>query len=195
MKNRSPLTVIHLILLILMFCGTIGSAANFITRYCSSVDSIDKFSNLSNTFLMFFILGMLGSGIVYLLKDYTKQAAIYYKAFLVLNVIVCALSVFIDLRFYTVNTLMIAICVLQLCKIVFLLTLALGKDLGQGKTWMLFRGILAVDFISLVLAVINMAGIGFDFSFMGYVTALIADGTIGLAIKGKYGDKTARGSH
>lgn len=38
-----------------------------------------------------------------------------------------------------------------------------------------------------------MASIGFDFSFMGYVTALIADGTSGLSINGKYEDKSARG--
>jgi hypothetical protein len=39
-----------------------------------------------------------------------------------------------------------------------------------------------------------MLNIGFDFSFTGYVTALIADGTIGLSVKGKYENKEARGS-
>ena len=48
--------------------------------------------------------------------------------------------------------------------------------------------------IMILMAVINMVNIGFDFSFTGYVTALIADGTIGLSVRGKYENKASRGS-
>ena len=88
---------------------------------------------------------------------------------------------------------MVMISVLNACKIILLLLLGFGKDLGERKTWTIFYILLAVDGLKLVLAIFNMLGIGFDFSFMGYVTALIADGTIGLAIRGKYENKKARG--
>ena len=142
---------------------------------------------------MILILAMLIVGTLYLLKGYTKQAAIYYKLFLVLNVAVNALTIVIDLCFYHVTAWMVMISVLNACKIILLLLLGFGKDLGERKTWTIFYILLAVDSLKLVLAIINMLGIGFDFSFMGYVTALIADGTIGLAIRGKYENKKARG--
>ena len=39
-----------------------------------------------------------------------------------------------------------------------------------------------------------MSKIGFDFSLAGYIAAIIADGTTGLALRGKYKDKEARGT-
>ena len=53
--------------------------------------------------------------------------------------------------------------------------------------------LLAAGGLKLVLAILNMINVGFDFSFAGYVTALISDGTIGLAIRGKYDNKKSRG--
>ena len=58
---------------------------------------------------------------------------------------------------------------------------------------MLFGILLTADGLKLILAILNMISIGFDFSFAGYVTALVSDGTIGLAIRGKYENKKARG--
>lgn len=40
-----------------------------------------------------------------------------------------------------------------------------------------------------------MARTSFDFSLMGFITALVADGVTGLAIRGKYKDKEERGSN
>ena len=89
---------------------------------------------------------------------------------------------------------MVFICVLTAVKGIDLLIMTFGKDLGKQNTWTLFYVILSIDIIALVLAVINMINVGFDFSFTGYVTALIADGTIGLAVMGKYKNKESRGS-
>lgn len=193
MKKTKPLMMVHLILMIAMAAGTIGAAVNFIGSWQNAADGRARLSSLMNVLLMAFILAMLVFGALYLLKSYKKEAAKDYKAFMILNVAVTALTIYIDCSFYQVNSLMIAISVLNACKAVVLLFLAFGKDLGEKKTWTLFWILLALDLVKLILAIINMAQIGFDFSFMGYVSALIADGTIGLAIKGKYDDKKARG--
>ena len=193
MKKSSPLMIAHLVLMIAMACGTVGAAVNFIVGYHNATANVERLSNMMNVFLMAIILAMLVAGALYLLKGYTKQAAGCYKAFLLLHIAVCALTIYIDLSFYKVNALLISISVVNACKAVILLILAFGKDLGERRTWNLFYVLLALDIAKLILACVNMAGIGFDFSFMGYVTALIADGTIGLAIRGKYENKKARG--
>ncbi|WP_026511579.1 hypothetical protein [Butyrivibrio sp. LC3010] len=190
-KQASLLIMIHLALMALMMIGTTGAMIHFI------IDSINAnaagFSNQANAFMMLVILAMLIVGILYLVKGYTKQAAVYYKLFLILNVAVCVLTIFIDLCFYQVNIWMIIISVLNVCKTILLLIMAFGKDLGEKKTWTIFYMLLTADGIKLILAIINMVSIGFDFSFAGYVTALISDGTIGLAARGKYENKKMRG--
>lgn len=190
-KQASLLIMIHLALMALMMIGTTGAMIHFI------IDSINAnaagFSNQANAFMMLVILAMLIVGILYLVKGYTKRAAVYYKLFLILNVAVCVLTIFIDLCFYQVNIWMIIISVLNVCKTILLLLMAFGKDLGEKKTWTIFYMLLTADGIKLILAIINMVSIGFDFSFAGYVTALISDGTIGLAARGKYENKKMRG--
>ena len=192
MKKTSVLMKLHLALMAAMMLGTIGSMVRFIIE-TSKATGTAGVSNLTNVFLMMLILAMLIVGTLYLLRGYTKQAAVYYKLFLLLNVAVNALTIIIDLCFYRVTVWMVIISVLNACKIIVLLLLGFGKDLGEQKTWAIFYMLMAVDGLKLVLAIVNMLGIGFDFSFMGYVTALIADGTIGLAIRGKYENKKARG--
>ena len=143
---------------------------------------------------MLLVVEMLITGFVYLFQGCSKQAASYYKAFLYTHIGVCVLTIVIDLGFYTLNGLLVLISILNACKIIVLAILAFRKDLGKQKTWGVFYVLLALDVVKLILAVINMAKLGFDFSFVGYVIALIADGTIGLSIKAKYADKEARGS-
>ena len=191
--KKSKLMIVHLILMAAMMICTFGATVHFIVDFTAAASGAESFSNLSNVFLMALILAMLVVGTLYLIKGYTKRAALYYKLFLFLNVAVSVLTIFIDLCFYQVNPWMIIISILNACKVVLLLIMAFGKDLGEKKTWKLFYLLLAADGVKLILAVINMVGIGFDFSFAGYVTALICDGTIGLAIRGKYDNKKSRG--
>ncbi len=191
-EKANLLIMLHLALMALMMIGTTGAMIHFI------IDSINAnavgFSNQANAFMMLVILAMLIVGVLYLVKGYTKRAAVYYKLFLILNVAVCVLTIFIDICFYQVNVWMIIISVLNACKIILLLLMAFGKDLGEKKTWTIFYMLLTADGIKLILAIINMVTIGFDFSFAGYVTAMISDGTIGLAVRGKYENKKMRGS-
>ncbi|MBR1831197.1 MAG: hypothetical protein IJ784_02065 [Ruminiclostridium sp.] len=194
MLKNNPVTKFHLIVMFIMMFGTIGGAVNFIIGAVSSDTSSALFSNITNIVLMAVILSMLIMGAVYIIKGYSKQAAVFYKAFMFLHVGVCVLSIIINLVFYTVTPLMIVICILYAIKAADLLILVFRKDLGSKKTWILFYVIFGLDIASLILALINMLNVGFDFSFTGYITALIADGTIGLSVKGKYENKSARGS-
>ena len=194
MQKKGSVTVFHLVMMFLMMFGTIGGAVKFIIDAVGSETSSALLSNITNIVLMAVIFSMLMMGAVYIIKDYSKQAAVFYKAFLFLHVGVCALSIIINLFFYAVTPLMIVICILYAFKAVDLLILVFWKDLGKKRTWILFYVILGLDIAALIFSVINMLNIGFDFSFTGYVTALIADGTIGLSVKGKYENKEARGS-
>lgn len=194
MQKKGSVTVFHLVMMFLMMFGTIGGAVKFIIDAVGSETSSALLSNITNIVLMAVIFSMLIMGAVYIIKDYSKQASVFYKAFLFLNVGVSVLSIIVNLVYYTVNPLMIAICILYGFKALDLLILVFWKDLGQKRTWILFYVILGLDIVALILAVINMVNIGFDFSFTGYVTALIADGTIGLSVRGKYENKASRGS-
>lgn len=194
MQKKGSVTVFHLVMMFLMMFGTIGGAVKFIIDAVGSETSSALLSNITNIVLMAVIFSMLIMGAVYIIKDYSKQASVFYKAFLFLNVGVCVLSIIVNLVYYTVNPLMIAICILYGFKALDFLILVFWKDLGQKRTWILFYVILGLDIVALILAVINMVNIGFDFSFTGYVTALIADGTIGLSVRGKYENKASRGS-
>jgi hypothetical protein len=194
MLKKGAVTKFHLIMMFLMMFGTIGGTVNFIIGAFNSETSTAVLSNITNIVLMAVILSMLIMGVVYIIKDYSKPAAVFYKAFMFLHVGVCVFSIIINLCYYTVNPLMITICILYAFKAIDLMILVFWKDLGKKKTWILFYVILGLDIAALILAVINMMNIGFDFSFTGYVTALIADGTIGLSVKGKYENKEARGS-
>ena len=194
MQKKGSVTVFHLVMMFLMMFGTIGGAVKFIIDAVGSETSSALLSNITNIVLMAVIFSMLMMGAVYIIKDYSKQASVFYKAFLFLHVGVCVLSIIVNLVYYTVNPLMIAICILYGFKALDLLILVFWKDLGQKRTWILFYVILGLDIVALNLAVINMVNIGFDFSFTGYVTALIADGTIGLSVRGKYENKASRGS-
>ncbi len=194
MEKKNLITKVHLTLMILMMCGTVGGAVNFIISAVNSETTRERFSNLTNILLMVFIILMLIMGAVYLIKGYSKQAAVYYKAFMLFHVGVCVISDIVNLAFYKTTALMTVISVLYVFKALDLLIMVFGKDLGKNRTWILFYVIIGLDISALILSVINMASVGFDFSFTGYVTALIADGTIGLAVRGKYKNKEARGT-
>lgn len=105
MKKTSALMIFHLAMMAAMVIGTVGGTAHFLIEFSRAAADAKRFSNLANVFLMLVVLAMLVVGTLYLLKGYNKQAAVYYKLFLILNVAVCILTIWIDLRFYHVTTL------------------------------------------------------------------------------------------
>lgn len=75
-------------------------------------------------------------------------------------------------------------------RIVILLLIAFGKDLGKRNTWILFYIVLAIDLLYGILFVPHKYLV--LLIIVGVIGKLVIDGTIGLAIRGKYADKEAR---
>ena len=84
MQKKGSVTVFHLVMMFLMMFGTIGGAVKFIIDAVGSETSSALLSNITNIVLMAVIFSMLMMGAVYIIKDYSKQAAVFYKAFLLL---------------------------------------------------------------------------------------------------------------
>lgn len=194
MRKFSPFVIIHLILMFgLVLCASFSTVL-FLGRFDFAVAGKDNAQIMAAGCTMFVILLMLLSGILYLFNEYSKRAAIFYKVFLCLIMVVTAAVIFIDNTIGTINALLISKAVLGVIKILVLLLLAFWKDLGKKRTYILFVLLLLLDIGIGGLLILNMLNKGFDFSFVGVVTALIVDVTVGLAIHGKYADKAERGS-
>ncbi len=195
MRKFSPFVLIHLILMFgLVLCASFSTVL-FLGRFDFAIEGKDNAQIMAAGCTMFVILLMLLSGILYLFNEYSKRAAIFYKVFLCLIMVVTAAVIFIDNTIGTINALLISKAVLGVVKILVLLLLAFWKDLGKKKTYILFTLLLLLDIGIGGLLILNMLNKGFDFSFVGVVTALIVDVTVGLAIHGKYADKAERGSN
>lgn len=135
------------------------------------------------------IVFAMGCGIVYAWRGYAKDAAEYYKSLLVLMVLSRWLGLIILLSYKGGFGLVAAI---TLAKIVVLSTLAFRRDLGARASWTLFYILLALDLVHGVLVGGPQEGIGVLVTSV--LANLLMDGTIGLAIYGKYNDKAARGT-
>lgn len=86
MQKKGSVTVFHLVMMFLMMFGTMGGAVKFIIDAVGSETSSALLSNITNIVLMAVIFSMLMMGAVYIIKDYSKQASVFYKAFLFLHV-------------------------------------------------------------------------------------------------------------
>ena len=128
----------------------------------------------------------LGCGYVYFAMDYSKKSAVYYKAFLVL-VLIANVFPIITMFYYNMN--IVELC-LACIKIIALLILIFGKDLGKKKTWIVF----SIYFIAelLVGVVVITDGNIAVFRIICSISRLLLAGTIALAIMGKYRDKDQR---
>ena len=194
MTKLKPLMVIHFCLMaVLIVLNAIG-LATFASLLSTSTGAILA-NAIMNIIMMLLIMVMLGFGILYLLNEYGKKGAIYYKVFLILQVIITIITILTDYLFAYMNVALIIRCILYIFKAFILLVLAFWKDLGKKKTWILFYVLLGIDLVALVIAIIYMASTAFNFTIISFITALVADGTLGLAIRGKYQDKEARGTN
>ena len=121
---------------------------------------------------------------LYLLKGYTKSAAVYYKLFLA----------FLLLQF-VVNFIMPIVrgdvleIILHTLSILVLLVLVFKKDLGAKNSQILFAVRAALQIAITVLAIMS----GLSGRIITNVARLLLIGTLGLMLAGKYADKRARG--
>ncbi len=197
MKKLSPLMTVHLILMAALVVfhivstvvniGVIGFSAEEISSWGKPAIRLRGIFNIANIVALVF-------GILYILDSYSKRAARYYKAFLAFHIIQTLLLIGLDsasatsLDYYSAG----ALALLGL-KVLFLMIILLWKDFGQRNTWNLFLLLLLLDVAGSVLTIVSSTG-SLAFRIGGAASRLVLDGTIALAIRGKYADKTSRGT-
>ena len=195
MKKNSPLKLLHLALMVILMFGSSFSTVMFFTRNEAAVAGKGEMEVILNGCSTLVVVLMLITGILYLVHGYKKNAAVYYLAFILLLVLVNVLVVLIDVLYTQMTPLIIIKCILYSAKIIVLLIMAFGKNLGKKMTWTLLYVVVALDIAGMIVMLIYMFQNGFDFALIGVVAAIVADVTMGLAIRGKYEDKESRGSN
>lgn len=113
----------------------------------------------------------LACGIIYLLKDYSKDAAIYYKAFLAFVTITCILNMYACYIYRKDN---VAVAILFI-KILILISMIIWDNLGEKVTWMLLAIIVAID---LYMAFTGNNSEDTIYKIIFILSKLVADGTI-----------------
>lgn len=125
---------------------------------------------------------------VYLYRGYRKEAAPYYKAFMV----VAMLSTVLHARLTLTHSGYGFGLALLFAKIIVLAILAFTEDMGKKTTWIIYGILAVVDLIYAVLfPPVHASGI---FRVLPILSRLLVTASIGLAIGGKYADKEARGT-
>ena len=137
----------------------------------------------------------LACGIVYICKGYSKQAAGFYKAFMFFLAVASIPNIVINVLLgqdgsSIIHSLPISIAIMVL-KAAILLIFVFWKDLGRRNTWILFAVLLVLDVIYGFLFS-DISGIR-AFRVVTILSRLVTDGTIALAINGKFTDKVRRG--
>ena len=195
MKKNSPLRILHLALMVILMFGSSFATVMFFTRNETAVAGKGEMEVILNGCVTLVVVLMLITGILYLVHGYKKNAAVYYLAFILLLVLVNLFVVLIDVLYTQKTPLIIIKCILYSAKIIVLLIMAFGKNLGKKMTWTLLYVVVALDIAGMIVMLIYMFQTGFDFALIGVFAAIVADVTMGLAIRGKYQDKESRGSN
>ena len=195
MKKNSPLKILHLALMVILMFGSSFATVMFFTRNETAVAGKGEMEAILNGCSTMVVVLMLITGILYLVHGYKKNAAVYYLAFILLLGLVNVLVVLIDVLYTQMTPLIIIKCIVYSAKIIVLLIMAFGKNLGKKMTWTLLYVVVALDIAGMIVMLIYMFQTGFDFALIGVFAAIVADVTMGLAIRGKYEDKESRGSN
>lgn len=197
MRKLTPLMTIHMILMIaLVFfhlastvvnIGVIGFSAEEISSWGKPAIRLRGIFNIANIVALVF-------GILYILDSYSKRAARFYKLFLLFHIIQTLLLIVLNsasgtsLDYYSAGAL-----ALHGLKVLFLMIILFWRDFGESNTWKLFFILLVFDVAGSVLTIVSSTG-SLAFRIGSSVSRLVLDGTIALAINGKYADKARRGT-
>ena len=191
-KTFNTLSKIQKVLLAIM---ALAAAFIWISMVLTAKDLTDYDAKItvysfSLTYLVF-ALAMI-CGFIYANKGYSKEAHNYYKAMM------C---------FYAFSALIMIITAIRtsgfglaelvaIIKIVLLLILGFGKDLGKKNTWIIFYIVLAIELLfSPAIQLINQLSIeALSARIPSEIARLIIAGILGLCIEAKYRDKDARGT-
>ena len=207
-KKFTPLMWCHLIMMAVLMVGSLVVAFILFTGATSVIEAgyeTWKSSDIFGACVHATRALALCFGILYLVKSYRKNAAAFYKAFMLL---LAVSNVFGTITLITTlitmqgnpaadvsvasNAQFILNFIHQIVKIALLLVLTFAQNLGKRNTWIVFYVLLAVD---VIFNIFMISPDGYVMiSATSSLSKLFMDGTIGLAIKGKYDDKDARGT-
>ncbi|MBR4256539.1 MAG: hypothetical protein IKQ18_05190 [Clostridia bacterium] len=191
-KKFSPLMIAHLVLMLLVL---IFSVFNMIKVFSYlGAGPANAAPTIIYGVCSVFNAAAMCAGILYLWNEYGKKAAILYKSFLYLNVVVTVLMLVVNILVDGQTALKIPAIVILGVKAVILLVMTFKKDLGKKNTWTLFLALLILDVAGVVLMFIGMDANLIIHEIHGAAARLINAGTIALAIRGKYADKDRRGT-
>lgn len=140
-------------------------------------------------------------GIIYLRGGYRKQYAVFYKLFLFFLVVGYLCGIVSTILEYGPNF----ATIIQIIWIAGLLILAFWSNLGKRDSWILYAVLFVLQIIWAISAVITslnlfktldqFSGTALIFTMLAAVfSRLLLLGSVGLALKGKYDDKDARGT-
>lgn len=191
-KKYLPIKIIHLILMV----------AAIILCFVSlmKTDTIAEFFSDPGLHIASYIAAIFAliSGIIYLAFGYKKNAAVYYKAFMVILVVVQAIICYRQMTGAispdAVQASFIAIC--NIVSFIMLVILATGKDLGKAKAYVVASILLVCRLSILILDLIVFRGmLRFVIAIISFaVSDVLLAGTAFFMVTGKYLDKDARGT-
>lgn len=188
--SRSPLATCHVVLMGLLMAMHLIFIVMIVLAISAAKGLGEPLPAAMWGFLGVSVLDLLSlaCGIKYALSGYRKQAAVYYKGFMLLMALSYACSALTSI----VTTGFNASVALILVKVLILLSLTFLSDLGENNTWIFFFVLVLVDFAATLLFGGIDRGLG---TIVGTLcTRLLIDATVVLAIRGKYANKYARGS-
>ena len=194
MKKFGAVTICHLCLMALAVLFNAFTAVMFIGGFGTAVAGIYRVQLYLRGFLNVISLFALVVGILYILYGYGKNAAIYYKAFLFIQIVGTVLLIAVDAASTKLGASLLLALVAFSYKTIVLLVLTFGKDLGENKTWALYFVFLALDAAGMIAMLFVTEKSVLGYALAGLISTLLLDATIGFAVKGKYDDKKARGA-
>ena len=185
-KKYLPIKIIHLILMVaaIVFCCLSLTKINLST--------VNFFNSAMIVAYITEIIALI-SGIVYLAYGYKKNAAIYYKAFMVILVIAQAVFCYWQLLGVIAPEPLTAgiVAILNIVPLIMLTILATGKDLGKTKSYIIVAIILACRIGTIIL---DLVALGFGPIIYFRISDVLLAGTAFFMVTGKYLDKAARGT-
>lgn len=195
-RRFNPIMIVHFVLMVLVLVSSLYSAVKVLGYIHSNPEAFSNGGMFATLFYgIYKIMTAIAicSGIIYLWNRYGKKAAMYYKAFLFLLVIASLFSVFdlVGIAYAAISRPAIISLVVHIIKIAALLVLVFKKDLGKRRAWIVFCIVLAMD---IIIGCISTGPELRPFRIIGLLSRLAMDGTIGLALRGKYLDKASRGT-
>lgn len=170
---------IHLLIMAVTFFLSIRNVYD----YCT----LGNFNTLTVLAIMSFLCNAAAMvfGLLYLIYDYKKDVAKYYRWFMIL--------VGLSFTFRAVRTVLddkpLVRTVMTVVSLITLLVFAFKKDLGRKNTWIVYGVLLAVE----LLMKTRVQSTNYNFAILssGFSNYLLIS-TIGLMINGKYFDKRMR---